>query len=644
MKTTYKLILLIFLACTCSILIYNFVDKVKPVKEIEDILLKQNKLELSFLSDSETYTQENPKIILNPYGISPLSALLIFETKDLTTPTIEVLGKDESTTIKNTFTPNKKHYLPIYGLYADTKNTVLLTVNGKTTTLNIQTESLPENFILPTLTEEIEDQKNSELYFFTPSSVGYTLALDHNGDVRFYLTENFIWDIKKLQNGHLLLSSNRLINPPYYTTGLVEMDLLGKIYYDYTLPGGYHHDVYEMQDGNLLIASNHFEDGTVEDFLAEMDRETGEIVKEIDLKKILPTEEGHNLYTTEYDWFHNNSVWYDSKTNSITVSGRHQDIVLNIDYNTEEINWILGDPTNWSKEFQKYFLTPIGSDFEYQYAQHAAKILPNGDLFLFDNGNNRSKIKENAIPATENYSRGVIYRINQNEKTVEQIWQYGKELGSEFYSPYISDVDQLEENHYLILSGGHSTIDGKVNNDPAGFANVDSLSSTLIEINEDKPILKMEIPTNYYRVEKMNLYDTDKYMTGMGIRLGNMGETKKASKNPSILWTKEDNQIFKKYNIEITKEVDRLVVKGTFNKTDRVQIILNSLFNKKTYDMVISKKPYTAMCVDVFNEEEKKNGITVTKYINDIGLKGKNYIYLKINGTVYDINQYVEYQ
>lgn len=86
-----------------------------------------------------------------------------------------------------------------------------------------------------------------------------------------------------------------------------------------------------------------------------------------------------------------------------------------------------------------------------------------------------------------------------------------------------------------------------------------------------------------------------------------------------------------------------MVVKGTFKKEDKVQIILDSLFDKKTYNMIISKKPYTAMCIDVFNEEEQKNGITVTKYINDIGIKGKYYIYLKINGTVYDINQYIEY-
>lgn len=641
MKTIYKLLLLTIIACTCSILIYHFVDKAKPIKVVEDFLIVQNKKELLFLSDTNSYTAENPKIVLNPYDISPLSALLIFETKDLTSPTITITGKTQETTITNTFTSAKKHLIPVYGLYPDTNNEVLLTVNGKTTKLLIQTEKLPDDFILPTSVEKTGTIGN-ELFFVTPSSKGYTAAYDSNGDVRWYLKGNFIWNIQKLKNGHLLLSSNRLINPPYYTTGLLEMDLLGKIYYEYSLPGGYHHDVYELENGNLLIASNDFENGTVEDVIVELDRTTGEILKTIDLKNILPTKEGHNIYATEYDWFHNNSVWYDKKTNSVTLSGRHQDIILNIDYDSLEINWLLGDPTNWSKEYQKYFLTPVGNSFEYPYAQHAAKILPNGDLFLFDNGNNRSKTEEK-ISAEKNYSRGVIYRIDTSKKEVSQVWEYGKKLGSDFYSPYISDVDYLGNNDYLILSGGHSTINGKVNNEPAGLTKVDHLNSTLVEIKNDIPVITMKFPSNFYRSEKMELYGTDRYFVGLATRLGNMGVTTTASKNTSILWHKEDKKIFEKYNLNIYKEVDRLVVSGTFHKEDRVQIILDSLFDKKTYPMIISKKPYTAMCIDVFNEEEQKNGITVTKYINDLGLKGKYYLYIKINGTVYDINQYIEY-
>ena len=265
MKTKTKFILVILLSCICSILIYERVDRVKEVKIEEDILTTQENIENEFLADTSSYTIDNPKVIVNPYGISPLTGLIIFETKDLTTPTVTIPGVDENSTITHTFTPNKKHILPIYGLYPDKDNEVILTVNNKNYVIHMQTETLPEDFIMPTSVDADKEELGNELYFVTPSSTGYTAAYDVNGDVRWYLTENFIWDIKCLDNGNLLLSSNRLINPPYYTTGLIEMNFLGKIYFEYTMPGGYHHDVYEMENGNFLVASDSFEDGTVEE-------------------------------------------------------------------------------------------------------------------------------------------------------------------------------------------------------------------------------------------------------------------------------------------------------------------------------------------------------------------------------------------
>ena len=640
MRTRTKIILLVIVACVLSILIYERIDMVQPVEETEDMLVHQENLEKEFTTTEEN-TIDNPKIIVNPYEISPLTALILFETRDLTAPTVTIVGEDESTTFTKTFTPNKKHVLPIYGLYPDRNNEVIITLNGEDYTFHIQTDPLPEDFALPTDVTADKEELDQELYFVTPSSQGYTAAYDINGDVRWYLTENMIWDIQRLRNGNIMLSSNRLINPPYYTTGLVEMDLTGKIYYEYVLPGGYHHDVYELENGNLLVASNDFESGTVEDYIVEIERDTGNIVKRIDLKEILPMDEGKNLMATDYDWFHNNSVWYDSNTNSITLSGRHQDAVVNIDYNSLEINWIVGSHDGWSEEYQKYFLDPIGDDFEWQWAQHAAMILPNGDLFVFDNGNNRSKTEKDSVKASDNYSRGVIYHINTIDKTIEQVWEYGKDRGSEFYSPYISDVDYLEEDHYLIHSGGINTVDGKPGNEPAGLENVDSMNSITTEVKNDEVIFEMNLPTNLYRAEKMDLYSNSVFKLGAGSRLGNMGETEQDGTTKSVLFAKRINDEYKKHDIQITKETDRLVVTGTFQRGDEVEIILDSIFDKKAYQLVVSKHPYTAMCVDVFTEEETENGISVTKYINSENISGKKYIYIKINGTIYDTNQYV---
>ena len=639
-KTMIKLFLLIAFAITASIIIYYKAEHVNRVNTVKDKLLEQNLFE-EMLAKDTAYTYQNPKVIVNPYGNSPLTALVIFETNYLTAPSITVVGKDERTTFKNTFIPGKTHVLPIYGLYPNTLNKVILEVNNIATTLEIQTDALPEDMILPTNVKADKNLTSNDLYFVTPSSKGYTTGYDVNGDVRWYLTDNYLWDIKRLQNGHLMLSSSRLINPPYYTTGLVEIDLMGKIYYEYDLPGGYHHDVFEMENGNLLVASNDFESGTVEDFVVLVDRKNGKILKTWDLKNILPTTYGTNEYATEYDWFHNNSVWYDKNTNSITLSGRHQDAVINIDYETSELNWIIGDPNGWNAEYLKYFFT--GSyNFEWQYAQHAAMMLPNGNIFLFDNGNNRSKIKDEYIDANNNYSRAVIYKISTDNMTIEEVWEYGKELGASFYSPYISDVDYLENNHYLILSGGNSMKDGKYLNVPAGTVNADTLKSTLVEIKNDKVIFELTLPTNDYRAEKLNLYANNSYYLSKAEYIGNMGKTK-SDKSASIVFNKNIDNTYKSKKINIYKEHDRLVFNGTFDKEDEVKLILSGVFDNKTYDVRISRTPYTALCVAVFDENNKDEKITINKYINDIGMKGKYYIFVKINGTVYDPNLYIQY-
>lgn len=642
------ILVVVILAIILFILLNNNNQNVDEVAISESLITGQYNKEKDF--KTEGYTIDNPNVILNPYGNSPLTALILFETTEEVSPTVTIVGKDENTTFTHTFNASQEHLLSIYGLYVDYNNEVIIEyeVDGETIskTVNIQTEELPDDFILPTRVEADKENLDNQLYFFTPSSSGYTCAYDINGDVRWYLTNYALWKIDRLENGHLLVSTERLVNPPYYMTGLYEMDLLGKIYVEYSLPGGYHHDYYEMENGNLLIASDDFNNakGTVEDYIVELDRETGEIVKTFDLKNVLNMSDGKSENWTDYDWFHNNSVWYDENTNSITLSGRHQDAVINIDYETGELNWIIGDPTNWSEEYQKYFFTPIGDDFEWQWSQHAAMITPEGYVFILDNGNNKSKIKEEYVPASESYTRGVMYKIDTDNMTIEQIWQYGKERGSDYYSPYISDVDYLDANHYIVHSGGIAYKDGEVLNQPAGLAGADELKSITTELLNDEIIFEIELPTNNYRVEKMDLYvDNEQLVLGQAKKIGSLGETESKQSLSLILNAKNPDEEYNNHNITFTKEDDRLVINGTFKRGTDVEIILAKNMMVNTYDWRISKKPYTALCVDIFTEEENENGLNTNKYINSEGLSGKYSIYVKIEGTLYNTLKSVEF-
>lgn len=626
---------------------YNNLKDKSKIDLTASLVTKQNEIENTIKTNG--YTIDNPKVLLDPYDASPLTALILFETEEEVSPKITIEGKDKLTTIETEFAKNTKHYLPIYGLYADYNNKVDISYtlsDGKKITkqVEIQTNKLPDDFVLPTSVKKDSSKLTNDLYFFTPSSKGYTCAYDVNGDVRWYLSNNAVWDNTRLKNGHMMVSTERLVNSPYYMTGLYEIDLLGHIYNEYSLKGGYHHDYFELPNGNLLVASDDFnnESGTVEDYIVELDRTTGNIIKTWDLKDILNMEDGKSENWSSYDWFHNNSVWYDEATNSITLSGRHQDAVINIDYTSGKLNWIIGDPTNWSSEYQKYFFTPVGEDFEWQWSQHAAMITPEGYVFIFDNGNNKSKDSSKYVDATNSYSRGVMYKIDTDKMTIEQVYEYGKERGSSFYSPYISDVDYLSKNHYIIHSGGIVYVDGKNSNQPAGFSSNTTLKSDTVEILNNKVIFEIVLPTNNYRVEKLSLYTENDYENTLGKRLGSLGETKVSKKDNKFIKTVEIDDDYNKRNITLTNEEDRLVISGKFKKEENVSFILRKGFTNNYYDQIISKKPYTALCVDIFTEEETNEGINITRYINKETLRGKYSIYIKINDKIYKTNNYIE--
>ncbi len=610
---------------------------------------RQITLEKKIIADD--YTIDNPNVILDPYESSPLTAVIAFETDELVRPSIKIVGHDEKTTLEFSFKLSKKHYLPIYGLYAGEENTVIVSFGDVVKELKIQTAALPEDFPVATIQTAKREHLDNQLYFFTPSSTGYSCAYDINGEVRWYLTRTAIWDNARLQNGHMLVSSDRLLNTPYYLTGLYEIDLLGKIHAEYSLPGGYHHDFYEMENGNFLIASDNFDgvNDTVEDYVVELDRFTGEIVKKYDLKDVLPTQNTGNENWSSDDWFHNNAVWYDAETNEILLSGRHVDAIVALDYDSGELKWILGDATGWPEEYQHYFLQPMGDYFEYQWSQHAVMKTPDGNIFLFDNGNNKSKIVDEYVPASESYSRGVIYKVDEYEMTVEQLWEYGKARGSDFYSPYISDVDYLESGHYIVHSGGIVKKDGMALNQPAGTVEYDELLSDTVELLNDEVIFELTLPTNTYRVEKMTAYtraDSDGLTFGEAMRVGSLGKTEVAEIKYGLMGAAVAlDDKYKSHAITLVKQEDRIVFTGTFKRNSNVRLVLVQGLEQRYYKLRITDKAHAALCVSVFEEEANadEEELTVTRYVNGEGLSGKYDLYLEIYDQIYNLGQQVAF-
>ena len=479
------------------------------------------------LLKSGEYTEDNIYVQLDPYDASPLSALLLFQMEDAMTVDISVAGKDEATTIKNSFDDYETdHSIPVLGLYPDTENEVTVTLtdesgNSIEKTVTIKTGTLAKS-IATIDVKEADTQKmdlgDSELTFVIPSTKR-AYAFDANGDVRWYSTRYNSHIFKELTNGNLLYLTKESNDADTYNV-LLETDYLGKIYHRYDFSSSsaandtgksegemtvIHHDGIELPSGNFLLTVN---DGSnyIEDTMIELNRETGEIEKTIDLKDILPEAFYEDYDSTsredgKVDWFHQNSVEYDEADNSIIISGRHQDTIMKIDYDTSEIKWIMGDSSGWPESYQKYFLK---GDVKASGGQHAAIVLPDQDdndettdILYYDNNISVTRGDEET---SEKYSEARQVRINDAEMTIEEVWTFGEALGKDYYTKIIGSARYLSNTGNRLVNFGYRD---------------EGQTSSIMEVTEEgETVLNVDLtdfPTSAwaYRAERFSLYSED---------------------------------------------------------------------------------------------------------------------------------------
>ncbi|MGL5677351.1 MAG: aryl-sulfate sulfotransferase [Cellulosilyticaceae bacterium] len=621
------------------------------IKKVQHLIDLQHESEQAVIQAFEdgNYTVTNPLVKLNPYTICPLTALVAFRTEQAASVTVTVKGKEAAGDITHQFKEDTVHYIPVLGLYGGYTNEVVISLStGEVHTVIIETLALSAQAVLPTKMETTSEYMKDNLMFVTSAMRSLAGAYDYKGDCRWYTTENLTFDMKRIENGRLLVGSCRFLEKPYNTVGIFEMGMIGKIYAEYRLPGGYHHDKWEMEDGNILILTQDFARGTVEDVCVLVDRETGEVLKTWDYQTFLPQEVAKSGSWSEDDWFHNNALWYDKKTNSITLSGRHQDVLVNIDYETSEINWMLGDPEGWPQEMvDKYFFTPVGDgDFDWHYEPHACLVTPEGDVMVFDNGHFRSKNPDKYLKGEDNFSRGVRYRINTEDMTIEQVWQFGKERGKAFFSPYISNVEYYADGHYLVHSGGIAqengvTVEGIGSRAALHNPNI-KLNSITVEVLNDEVMLELHLPANYYRAEKMPIYHAgDTLELGKGKLLGTLGVTPEFS---TLIEGAEpsDASAADLYEVRFEEEIDRYVFHGKFEKGQLVMLVLeNEAGEAHPYyiSTAAGGSPNAAMCVGTFQTSDDR---IVRLNINKEGLQGSYQVKLIVDMNLYAFEKSLE--
>lgn len=592
------------------------------------------------------YTLEEPLVVLDPYGNSPLSAVAIFTTEKETQITVTVNGKEEKDNVEQTFEAATDHAVPIYGLYADTDNEVVLsTGDGEEKTVTIQTDKLEFDPGDIEMTVSQEDVYQYDKLTFVSCAAGGIYALDSEGEIRWY-RNGLGLPLKKLENGHLMYCADTLLSGSYYKSGLVETDLLGKVYNEYIIPGGMHHDFYEMSNGNLLVASDAQDFSSVEDHIVEVDRKTGEVVWELDMKDLIDSKNGGSMNRSDEDWFHNNGVWYIEETDTILLSARHVDAVVGVNKTEKKLSFILGDPEGWTDMDESLFFTPVGDDFEWQYAQHQVSVRPDGTILMFDNGAGRTKSTkpEEEVTGDDVYSRAVAYKVDTESMTIEQVFEYGKDRGKDWYSEWISGVICLDDetDHMLVTSGAHLY---NPENGSCDYGPNDSLlpglekSSYITEIKGGEPIFEIKTGSYTYRSLRLSVYTDEKEhdLSSEGTYLGSLGETKEAEDVALDLDELTKGEMDE--NWSLTYDSIRLAVLGSYSleegkeEAEDAYLVLQNGTEQKIYKVAQT----------VSGQDDKKIA-SMNGWISPEGLTGQSYtISLVIGDTLYETGKKVTF-
>lgn len=615
--------------------------------EVTDRFAQQTAIDEALLQEAQNgYSLEEALIVVNPYGTSPLSAVAVFATEEACGGTVTVKGKSAENDVTGTFEAEKDHIVPIYGLYNNDTTEVVITLDdGTSATFEVTTEDI--NVDYGTITAEMKSEASYDYtnLTFVCSTMGSLYAVDAAGDIRFYTNVGGSLGVHQLENGHILMPASYVLKPSYYKEGMIEIDLMGKIYGEYMIPGGQHHDFVEMPNGNFLVASDSPDLSSVEDYVVEIDRQTGDVVWELDMKDLMGTEDGQSASmdtdgSEESDWFHNNGLAYDADNDLLLLSARHKDAIVAVNMEDKSLAWILGNPTGWGEDYQSYFFNPEGEDFEWFYAQHNVSILDNGDIALFDNGT--AKVKrvdaDNRVSGDDVYSRAVVYHIDTENMTVSQVTEYGKERGADWYADWISGVVSLDgtQDHLWITAGSHLHSDEENRSDyyPKDMF-VQGLTKTTHIDQVDNGELSFELTISgdtynalTFRSFRMPLYTEGKYdVAAVPEVYGSLGETSYEESDADVSsaealpdgW----NFVLDGSKISLTGSYQ---TEAAADELTPGKLILVSGDSKRAYNLTQSAAA-----------GDNGTNVTVKGWTSVDGLEGQDWdIYLEVDGTLYN--------
>ena len=172
--------------------------------------------------DKKIYSFASPYVVLDPYGMTPLSVLVLFTSDEPLNISIHIAGKTKLADVDFVFDGhNTRHIIPVYGLYADEMNEVELTAKNENgvaskNIIRIKTEPLPlelaENILQTNLLQPDSYQPGFNFTFRKNKS-----SFDVNGEHRWFYNDFELRETTIYGDDRYMFIKNQII---FETNGL----------------------------------------------------------------------------------------------------------------------------------------------------------------------------------------------------------------------------------------------------------------------------------------------------------------------------------------------------------------------------------------------------------------------------------------
>lgn len=567
--------------------------------------------------DDKSYIFTDPKVLVNPYEIAPLTALIIFNTDKKTAIGVNINDYLYFDTVETT-----QHIIPIYGLYDGKDNIITLTDDdGSTSQVVIHTES----FKGERLNVEISDvdKLDDKVYFLSPNFVENCIY-DKYGNLLWYINDDYAGDIEFLDNGHFLIS-----DPNQGTNGVkinyssfLEMDYLGKIYKQFIPEFGYHHELVLLDNKGILTTGAKDDSPFMEAVLYEFDSETGQTKWSIDFYE--------KLHEIAPDWIESlgnqfdfvlNSIDYDKNNNDVLLSFRGIGVIALYDLDNDNFIWMFGDPDNLPDEFDRYILENKNG-IKYPYGQHSAFFTKEGYVSFHNNDADQLNMGSSMlIDYLDKYTTNIVFKVN-DDKSVSKIWEYDGDR--KYWSKVGGMLSFMDNGHTLIDYGYCEAEKAYENSEKISINDTSYLHGVILELDDnDDTLFKAKMNELIFRTFKMDLYTgiVDNYEIKDFTKVdGSVSE----SESMNISDIKDDLLKAEKFNEDVYVLTDRIFVEKDFEVSDEVKILL--VDNDDNAYVVTYKGKDREL--PVFNSGRYGRKINVRN--------GRYKVYLIINDVYYD--------